>query len=180
MGTSDIKTLESTFSSPNEAGFPSELLELIKYTKWFNSDNGHFEYSQLQPLGLPKNIFTQLNLFFGQLDQLPPENFQAIRQTIIQNRSELRDAAKTNYETATDIVKQAFENEDDKTLVLPISVAELIADIDDSIELPNPDADKKVRIPLFWRNIVKVVAEVIEFVGSVATLYESLSKIILK
>lgn len=121
-----------------------------------------------------------INSFLSQLDQIPNENFEVIKQTVTQNRSKLRDAAKANYETASDIVKQASENEDDKTLVLPISVAELIADIDDSIELPNPDADKKVRVPLSWRDAVKVVAEVTGFVGSVATLYEFLSKIILK
>lgn len=123
---------------------------------------------------------SHINSFLGHLDQIPNEDFKVIKQTITQNRSKIRDAAKANYETASDIVRQSSENEDDKTLVLPISVAELVADLDDSIELPDPDADKKVRIPLSWRGVAKIIAAVSGFASSVVTLYDYLSKIILK
>lgn len=123
---------------------------------------------------------TRINSFLSQLDQIPNEDFKVIKQTITQDRSKIRDTANANYKAASDIVKQASENEDDKTLVLPISVAELVADIDDSIELPDPDTDKKVRIPLSWRGAIKAVATVSGFASSVVTLYDYLSKIVFK
>lgn len=123
---------------------------------------------------------SHINSFLGHLDQIPNEDFKVIKQTITQNRSEIRNTAKANYETAADIVKKASECNTDKDLVLSEDVAGLLTDVDDSIEFPDPDADKKVRIPLCLRVAVKVVANIVGFAASVSTLYEFFSKIILK
>lgn len=87
-----------------------------------------------------------INSLLGQFDQIPSENFGVIKQAVSQNRSKIRDAAKANHEVASDIVQKASESDTDESLVFSEAVAGLLTDVDDSIELPDSDADKKVHI----------------------------------
>lgn len=87
-----------------------------------------------------------INSFLGHLNQIPNEDFKVIKQTITQNRSEIRDTAKANYETAADIVKKASEGNTDKDLVFSEAVAGLLTDIDNSIKFSKPDQEQKIRV----------------------------------
>ena len=110
---------------------------------------------------------SHINSFLGHLDQIPKKDFKVIKQTVSQNRSEIRDAAKANYETAADIVKKASESNANETLEFSEAVAQLINDIDDSIELPDPDADKKIHILKSHPSFSKIIA----LIGVILSLY---------
>lgn len=117
----------------------------------------------------------QLNSMLSIANQIPHESFQEIRQSIAQNRSELRDATKANYETASNMVKKASESGSDETLVFPEAVAELITDIDDSLNMPEPDADKKVHIPLSWKDMLLILSTLLTVLGFAHDLYQGYS-----
>lgn len=115
-----------------------------------------------------------INSFLSQLEHIPTKNFEAFKQTITQNRSKICDAAKANYETASNIVKKASESNADETLVLSEAVARLLADADDSIEFPEPDADKKVHILKSHPGFSKIIA-LISVILSLCAIYQNQS-----
>lgn len=117
---------------------------------------------------------SHINSFLGHLDQIPKEDFKVIKQTVIQNRSEIRDAAKANHESVVDIAKKTFENNTDEALVFSEAVAGVFTAADDSIELPDPDADKKIHILKSHPSFSKIIA-LIGVILSLCAIYQNQS-----
>ena len=91
----------------------------------------------------------QLNSTLSQFKQIPAESFNVFKQVAAENSSELRNIVKANYETISNMFEQNSKDDADKELVVPETVAELVTDADDTIEFPEPDDDRQIRIPLF-------------------------------
>lgn len=118
----------------------------------------------------------ELNSVLSQLNQFPTENFQAIKQTVTQNRSKLRDAANDNYKAVSDMVEQASESGTDETLSISEAIAQLLTDLDDSIELPKPDSKQIIHIDKSnIKSYINAVSLLISILGFILAIYQGQS-----
>lgn len=158
MNKSTSESFKNTIQSEKYRTL-SELLKTVPPPELLKAavENAQF-YSKIAPspellkiwnstMALYKSLdIAQLNHISKQIASLPKTDFQKIKNTVYENRSQIYDAVHDTMETISSNIEQSDQNNNDETLIISEQVAELVNIVDDSSEFPQPDSDKHIHI----------------------------------